>query len=107
MAVSCALDYNFFTSGQIRVTDSTHPVTLNVHDFDIQSHGEWANAGLQPGATTLGGYTEDTTGQASIAVREVGAGRSVHLGPIYFGAFQNYQNEPRGRRCHVAAQASH
>jgi len=94
LPVSCSLDYNFFASGRILVTDSTHPVTLNVHDFDIQSHGEWANAGLQPGATALGGYSEDTTGQASIAVREVGAGRSVYLGPIYFGDFQNYENEP-------------
>jgi len=27
-------------------------------------------------------------------VREVGAGRSVYLGPIYFGTFAGYQNEP-------------
>jgi hypothetical protein len=41
----------------------------------------------------LGDYTA-ATGQASIAVREVEAGRSVYIGPIYFGAFSNYQNWP-------------
>ena len=93
MAVTCTLDYNFFTTGQVHVTDSLHPVTAGVNDFNIQNYGEWANAGIQPGATMLGDYT-DGSGQASIAVREVGAGRSVYLGPIYFGNFQGYQNEP-------------
>ena len=93
MAVSCTGDYGFLTSGQIHVADSLHPVTAGVNDFDIQSHGEYANAGLQHGATMLGDYT-DASGQASIAVRDVGAGRSVYLGPIYFATFQGYQNEP-------------
>jgi len=94
MAVTCALDYNFFTTGQVRVIDSLHPVTAGVNDFNIQNYGEWANAGLQPGGVLLGGYSDDTTGQASIAVRQVDAGRSVYLGPIYFATFNGYQNEP-------------
>ncbi len=93
MPVSCALDYSFVTSGQVRVTDSTHPVTRNVHDFNTQSHGEWAIAGLQPGAAALGDYTADS-GEASIVVRSVGAGRSVYLGPIYFADFGGYLNAP-------------
>jgi len=93
MAVTAAGDYGFTTTGQVRVDDSTNPVTQNVRDFDIQAYGEYANAGLQPGATALGDYTADS-GKASIAVREVGAGRSVYLGPIYFGTFQGYSNEP-------------
>ena len=94
MAVKCSLDYGFLTSGQVHVTDSLHPVTTGVNDYNIQSHGEWANAGLQPGAVMLGGYSADTTGQASIAVRQVEAGRSVYLGPIYFATFGGYPNEP-------------
>jgi hypothetical protein len=93
MAVSCAQNYNFLTSGQVRILDNSHPVTQGVGDFNIQGHGEYANAGLQPGATMLGDYT-DASGQASIAVREVGAGRSVYLGPIYFAEFGGYANEP-------------
>jgi hypothetical protein len=89
----CTLDYNFFTTGQVRVTDSLHPVTAGVNDFNIQAYGEYANAGLQPGAVMLGGYTADTN-RASIAVREIEAGRSVYLGPIYFANFGGYANEP-------------
>jgi hypothetical protein len=94
MAVSCTLDYNYLTTGQVHVTDSLHAVTAGVNDFNVQAYGEYANAGLQPGAVMLGGYTADTTGQASIAVRDVGAGRSVYLGPICFGNFGRYENEP-------------
>ena len=93
MAVSCTLDYRFLTSGQVRVTDSIHPVTQNVHDFSVQGHAEWAEAGLQSGAKALGDYALDS-GEVSIAVREVGAGRSVYLGPIYFANFSGYANEP-------------
>jgi hypothetical protein len=93
MAVSCTLDYGFLTSGQVHVTDSLHPVTAGVNDFNVYGHGEFANAGLQPGATMLGDY-DSAPGRASIAVREVEAGRSVCLGPIYFANFSGYSNEP-------------
>lgn len=93
MAVGCSGDYGFLTSGQVRVTDTTNPVTRDVDDFDIHSHGEYANAGLRAGAVMLGDYTADS-GEASIAVLKVGAGRSAYLGPIYFGTFQGYSNEP-------------
>jgi len=92
MAVSCSQDYDFLTSGLVHVIDNSHPVTQDVNDFNIQSHGEYANAGLQPGAVMLGDYAA-ASGQASIAVREVQAGRSVYLGPIDFGTFQDYSNE--------------
>jgi hypothetical protein len=93
MAVSCTLNYGFLTSGQVHVTDSLHPVTAGVNDFKIQNYGEFANAGLQSGATMLGDY-DSAPGRASIAVREVDAGRSVYLGPIYFANFGGYQNAP-------------
>ena len=41
----------------------------------------------------LGDY-DSAPGRASIAVREVDAGRSVYLGPIYFANFGGYQNAP-------------
>ena len=93
MAVTATGNYGFLTSGQVHVIDNSHPVTLGVNDFNIQSHGEYANSGLQPGATMLGDYT-DASGKASIAVRDVEAGRSVYLGPIYFASFSGYSNEP-------------
>jgi hypothetical protein len=93
MAVNCTQHYGFLTSGQVNVIDNTHPVTQGVSNFNVQSHGEFANAGLNPGATMLGDYTA-SSGNASIAVREVEAGRSVYLGPIYFANFQGYNNEP-------------
>jgi hypothetical protein len=93
MAVNCTGHYGFVTSGQVHMIDNSHPVTMGVNDFSVQNYGEYANSGLQPGATMLGDYTA-ASGEASIAVREVGAGRSVYLGPIYFANFGGYQNEP-------------
>jgi type 1 glutamine amidotransferase len=93
MAVNCTGHYGYVAVGKVHVTDSLHPVTAGVNDFNIQSHGEFANAGLQPGATMLGDY-DSAPGRASIAVREVEAGRSVYLGPIYFGSFGGYPIEP-------------
>jgi subtilisin family serine protease/type 1 glutamine amidotransferase len=91
MAVTCAGGYNYAMSGQVHVIDNSHPVTQGVNDFNIVSYGEYASGGLQPGATMLGDYS-DASGQASIAAREVGAGRSVYLGPIYFADFGGYGN---------------
>jgi hypothetical protein len=72
-----------------------------VNDFNIISYGEYAAAGLQPGATMVGEYSS-ATGKASIAVREVEAGRSVYLGPIYFADFgygnQGYYTGTHSRR---------
>lgn len=93
MAVSCSSHYGYLTTGLVRILNDSHPITLNVNDFQIQSHGEFANAGLQPGATMLGDY-DSAPGCASIAVREVEAGRAVYLGPIYFATFSGYMNEP-------------
>jgi hypothetical protein len=93
MAVNCTGHYGFMTTGQVRILNDSHPVTLGVGDFNIQSHGEHALAGLQPGAIMLADY-DSAPGNASIALREVEAGRSVYLGPIYFGDFAGYTNEP-------------
>ena len=92
MAVSCGSGYSFAQSGDVHIIDNMHPVTQGVNDFSVVSYGEYPNAGPQPGATMLGDYS-DATGQASIVAREVDAGRSVYLGPIYFGEF-GYGNQP-------------
>jgi len=93
MAVMSTGDYGFLTTGTVTILDSTHPITQGVHDFSIYSHGEWANGGMWPGAVQLGSYSAAAT-RASIAWREVGTGRSVYLGPIYFATFAGYANEP-------------
>jgi trehalose utilization protein len=93
LAVNCISHYGFLTSGQVRIIDNTHPITQGVSDFPIQSHGEYAQAGLWPNAVMLGDYT-DAQGRASIAYKQEGAGRSVYLGPIFFATFGGYGNEP-------------
>jgi type 1 glutamine amidotransferase len=93
MPVMASGDYGFLTTGTVTITDSTHPITQGVSDFNIYSHGEWANAGLWSGAVALGSYSNSPS-NASIAYRMVGAGRSVYLGPIYFANFGGYNNEP-------------
>jgi len=93
LAVNCGGHYNFLTQGQVHIIDNTHPITAGVGDFNVYSHGEYANSGMWPGAVMLGDYTA-ASGHASIAYKTEGAGRSVYLGPIYFATFNGYQNEP-------------
>ncbi len=93
LAVQCGGHYRFLTSGTVNVLNNTHPVTAGVGTFNVYGHGEYAALGIWPDATMLGDYSA-ASGQASIAVRNVGAGRSVYLGPIYFATFSGYQNEP-------------
>ncbi len=93
MAVQCRGHYRFLTSGTVNITNPTHPVTVGVGAFNVYGHGEYAGSGIWPDATMLGDYSA-AQGQASVAVRNVGAGRSVYLGPIYFADFNGYQNEP-------------
>jgi hypothetical protein len=91
LPVSCGEGYSYSTSGQVHVIDDLNPVTQGVNDFDIAGYGEYPIGGPWPGATLLGDYS-DATGQTSIAVRGVEAGRSVYLGPVYFGDFSGYGN---------------
>jgi hypothetical protein len=92
-AVMCSGHYGFLTSGQCQILDTTHYITRDVHNFNIYSHGEFANAGIWPDAVALGDYSS-SPGNASIVYRYVGDGRSVYLGPIYFANFGGYNNEP-------------
>ena len=85
--------YNFLTSGTVHITNGSHPITTGVSDFNVQSYGEYANSDTWPGAIRLGNYSGAPT-YSSIACRNVGSGRSVYLGPIYFGTFTGYGNRP-------------
>jgi hypothetical protein len=92
-ALMCATNYSFLTTGTVHVTDTTHPITRGVGDFNVYGHGESANSGLWAGAVSLGNYSAQPT-WSSIAYKYLGTGRSVYLGPIYFADFQSYNNEP-------------
>jgi hypothetical protein len=91
-AVMARDNYGFQSSGTIRVLDSAHPVTHDVANFNIYDYGEYSVAGVWPGATMLAEYS-DAPGKAAVAVNEPGDGRSVYLGPIYFGDFASHNNQ--------------
>jgi len=84
--------YNYASSGTVTILNNTHPITLNVADFSIPDYGEYPVSGLWPDAVQLGSYSASPS-QASVACRELDAGRTVYLGPIYYGDFQTYANE--------------
>lgn len=92
LAVSTSGNYTFVQSGNVTITDSTHPITAGVADFPVQQYGEYAAAGVWPDAFTLATYGGS---EGAVVYKKLGGvGRSVYLGPIYFGDFQNYANEP-------------
>ncbi|MBN2538064.1 S8 family serine peptidase, partial [candidate division WOR-3 bacterium] len=92
-AVQCTLDYAFVSHGNVSIIDTTHDITRGVADFPVQDYGEYSAAGLWPGAVMLADYT-DSPGDASVAYKLLGDGRSVYLGPIYFAHFGTHENEP-------------
>jgi len=84
--------YQYVTSGTVHITNGSHPITTGVSDFNVQSFGEYASLDTAwPGGHRLGNYS-GATGYSSIAYREVNSGKSVYLGPIYFGTFGSYGN---------------
>jgi hypothetical protein len=92
LAVRTTGNYTFVMSGNVTITDSTHPITSGVADFPVQQYGEYAAAGIWPDATQLATYFGS---EGAVVYKKLsGIGRSVYLGPIYFGDFQNYANEP-------------
>jgi hypothetical protein len=86
--------YNDVVSDSVvTILDTTHAITRGVHDFPIHAFGEVAMGGVWPGAAILGTYAA-APDRASIAAKHLGSGRSVYLGPIYYGDFASYANEP-------------
>jgi len=74
---------------QVTITNSNHPITNGVANFNTPSGNTYCESGpVDSGATTLG-----TCNGASIVYKEDGAGRTVYLGPIYFGSFESYNSE--------------
>jgi hypothetical protein len=87
-------NYNALVSDSVvTILDTAHPITRGVHNFPIQAFGEIAMGGVWPGTATLGSYAV-ASGRASIAAKHLGSGRSIYLGPIYYGDFASYANEP-------------
>ncbi|MBM3314109.1 hypothetical protein FJY70_05915, partial [candidate division WOR-3 bacterium] len=81
--------YGFLTSGTVQITNNTHPITQGVSNFNVSGYGEYAYNDTWPGAVRLGNYSA-APGYSSIAYRTPGSGRSVYLGPVYFGTFAGY-----------------
>jgi len=92
-AVRARDQYGWVESGYVHVLNPDHPITQGVADFPVYDIGEFALFDIWPGATFLGDYTA-MPGNASITYKWLESGRSVYLGPIYFGNFSAYDNEP-------------
>jgi hypothetical protein len=76
------------TTGMVTITNGAHPVTQGVNSFNLpaSTYCERPSSGtVDAGATTLG-----TCGGPTLVVSEKGAGRTVYLGPNYFGDYQTY-----------------
>jgi hypothetical protein len=91
LAVRTTGNYTFAMSGNVTITNNTHPITQDVNSFPIQNYGEYAVAGLWPDAVGLATYGGS---EGAVVYKLLGAGRTVYLGPIYFGDFATYSNEP-------------
>jgi hypothetical protein len=90
--VMCSGNYGYQVAGMVGITDTVHPITHGVGNFGIYDYGEYAQAGLWPGAVPLATYTDDTS-RVSVACKVQGSGRAVYLGPIYFGDFATHNNQ--------------
>jgi hypothetical protein len=92
LAVRTTGSYAYVMGGSVTVIDSTHPITSGVANFPVRDFGEYAAGGIWPDATTLATYGGGSDG--AVVCKTLDAGRSVYLGPIYFGDFYSYVNEP-------------
>jgi hypothetical protein len=76
------------TTGLVTITNGAHPVTQGVNSFNMpaNTYCERPSSGsIDAGATTLG-----TCGGPTLVVSDKGAGRTVYLGPNYFGDYASY-----------------
>jgi len=79
--------YSYDSSGNVQITDSTHELTQNVQNFPVQAYCD-----IPATASRTAPPRSPTPPAASHAWRagNYGAGRTVYIGPIAFGDFQNY-----------------
>ena len=83
--------YSYTTSGQVTITNPNHPVTQGVNSFNVpaQAYCEYPSSmSVDAGAQSLG-----TCSGPTVVVEQNGVGRTVYLGPNYFGDFQSYQSK--------------
>jgi len=94
--------YDFEYSGNVTMISENSPITQGVDTFPICGYVEFPYSHVaDPGATVLGftisnGTTNPTTPAIPMPVVVLwfyGLGKTVYLGPIYFGDFQEYDNE--------------
>jgi hypothetical protein len=78
--VNTASSYNYFGSATLTPTGG-HPVVEGVSSFFVPTYTEFPNQGIDAGAVMLAAVGSTAVAAAS----DVGAGRSVYLGPIYAG----------------------
>jgi type 1 glutamine amidotransferase len=95
--------YDFESSGNVTmISGAENSITQGVDPFSIYGDVEFPEShAADPGATVLG-FTM-STGSTNVTVSDMpmpvvvswsyGLGKTVYLGPIYFGDFQTYENE--------------
>ncbi|MBM4249166.1 MAG: hypothetical protein FJ149_06970, partial [Euryarchaeota archaeon] len=81
--------YSYDSSGTITITDKNHELTVGVNDFSVQQYCEYPSNGIKNGASSV---ANAPSGRPCVAWWNLGAGRSVYIGPVSFGCFQNYPN---------------
>jgi len=94
--------YTSSSGGQVTITDANHPVTQGVNSFNVpaSAYCERPSSGtIDAGASTIA----TCGGGPAVVVSAKGAGRTVYIGPNYFGDFQIYQSkqwytDPNGKK---------
>jgi len=80
------------TSGNVTMISENSPITQGVDTFPIYDFVEFPSShAADSGATVLGVTTAG--GDPVVVLWFYGLGKTVYLGPIYFGDFQQYDNE--------------
>ncbi len=80
------------TSGNVTMISENNPITQGVDTFPIYVFAEFPDSlAADSGATVLGVTTDG--GYPVVALWCYGLGKTVYLGPIYFGDFQVYHTE--------------
>jgi hypothetical protein len=84
--------YGAETSGNITMISENNPIAQGVDTFPIYDYAEFPSSeAADSGATVLGVTTANN--DPVVVVWCYGLGKTVYLGPIYFGDFQSYDNE--------------
>ena len=84
--------YTSSSGGQVTITNGNHPVTQGVNSFNVPASAYCERPSsntVDAGATSLA----TCGGGPAVVVSDKGAGRTIYIGPNYFGDFQIYQSK--------------